>query len=91
VCVSEIIMCFGKSKTVLKFLQAAARLRSFEVVVCEGAPLYVCVFCVLFCVCVCSIVCVFYCIICVFLGSNLCVCVLLFMYDNVCASMCCLQ
>lgn len=34
----EIILCYGRSKTVELFLTAAAKKRKFQVVVCEGAP-----------------------------------------------------
>lgn len=35
---SEIIMTYGGSKTVLAFLKAAAKKRKFEVIVAESAP-----------------------------------------------------
>jgi translation initiation factor eIF-2B subunit beta len=36
----EIILTFGRSKTVVEFFEEAARLRKFEVIVAEGAPSY---------------------------------------------------
>lgn len=36
----EVIMTYGKSKTVELFLKAAAKKRKFQVIVCEGAPHY---------------------------------------------------
>lgn len=37
---NEVIMTFGRSRTVDAFLLAAARKRKFEVIVCESAPSY---------------------------------------------------
>lgn len=37
---NEVIMTFGKSRTVEKFLKNAARRRKFSVIVAEGAPFY---------------------------------------------------
>lgn len=38
---NEVIMTYGKSRTVEEFLKAAARKRKFEVIVAESAPSYV--------------------------------------------------
>jgi len=35
---NEVIMTYGKSRTVEEFLKAAARKRKFEVIVAESAP-----------------------------------------------------
>jgi len=34
----EVVLCYGRSKTVESFLKAAAKKRKFQVIVCEGAP-----------------------------------------------------